>query len=418
MPKKRANGEGTMRQRPNGRWEGRYTIGIDPKTGHAIQKSISAKTQAECRAKLHQAIEESRNLVITKDSDYTVESWCKQWFEVYSKPNLRPSTVHGYQNLLFNQIIPAIGGIKLRELTPIHIQKMYNDIKETGRIRRTKKSENLTLSNSYVRSVHMLLHNCLQQAVRERLISHNPCDSCRIPKKDKAEMKIIPPEQIGRYLQEAENYGVLPIYYLELTSGLRRGELAALLWEDVDVVNGIITVNKQVSRIGGKLVVSEPKTKNSVRKVAVPRRTVELLIQEHAKHPDSPYLFMSYRTGEMWNPESLSRVHKCLLEKAGIDPGVRFHDLRHTFATLAMQNGVDPKTLSNMLRHSSAAFTLDTYTHVTHQMQQAAAEKLAGFMEQAIPNTDPEPPAPVSQVEPPDPTTDHHCKVIPFPQVG
>lgn len=192
-------------------------------------------------------------------------------------------------------------------------------------------------------------------------------------------MKIIPPEQIGRYLREAERYGVLPIFYLELTSGLRRGELLALRWDDVDVATGIITVNKQVTRINGALVVSDPKTNNSIRKVAVPQRTVELLVQEHNLHPDSPYLFMSPRTGGMWSPDSVSRIHKELLAKVGMDTCIRFHDLRHTFATLAMQNGVDPKTLSDMLGHSSAAFTLDTYTHVTHQMQQAAAEKMDHF---------------------------------------
>lgn len=422
MPRKRANGEGTMRQRSNGRWEGRYTIGIDPVTGHAVQKSVSGKTQAECRAKMQKAIEESRNLVIRSEGEYTVGEWCRQWFEIYSKPHLRPNTANGYQNILFHQIVPAIGQIKLRELTPIQIQKMYNDIKSGGRIRLTGQRDNHALSNSYVRSVHMLLHNCLQQAVRERLIHHNPCDNCRIPKKDRVEMKIIPPEQIGRYLREAERYGVLPIFYLELTSGLRRGELLALRWDDVDVATGIITVNKQVSRINGALVVSDPKTNNSIRKVAVPKRTVELLVQEHNLHPDSPYLFMSPRTGGMWSPDSVSRIHKELLAKAGMDTRVRFHDLRHTFATLAMQNGVDPKTLSGMLGHSSAAFTLDTYTHVTHQMQQAAAEKMDHFMKRVMPEPEPEPPGPTCcpGLKERDGAADNGeiGKILPFTRVG
>lgn len=347
-------------------------------------------------------------MAINHSGDYTVAEWCRLWFETYSKPNIRASTAFNYNNTIENHIIPAIGAVKLRQLTSLHIQRMYNDTKTHGRVKRFEKTTDLSLSNSYVRGLHMMLHNCLQQAVKERLIPYNPCDNCRIPKKEKAEMKIIPPEKVGAYLKEAEQYGVLPIFYLELTSGLRRGELLALLWEDLDVESCILTVNKQVTRQDGELVVSVPKTQNSIRKVAVPQQTVELLIAGHERHPDSPYLFMSPKTGRMWSPESIARIHKKLLKAAGIDTGVRFHDLRHTFATLAMQSGVDAKTLASMLGHYSAGFTLDTYTHVTHQMQQGAADKIGGFMEGAM-ATAPEP-------EPPEPTEDNGCKVIPFAQ--
>ena len=258
----------------------------------------------------------------------------------------------------------------------------------------------------------MVLRAALQQAVNERLIPYNPCDNCRIPPKEKKEMKIIPPEQVGAYLREAEAYGVLPMFYLELTSGLRRGELMALLWEDLDVENRILSVSKQVVRVKGQLEVTEPKTSNSIRKVALPRQTVELLIQEHEKHPDNPIMFPSPRTGSYWSPDGVSRINKNLLARAGIDTGVRFHDLRHTFATMAMQSGVDVKTLSSMLGHYSAGFTLDTYTHVTDQMQYGAAQKIGGFMEQATGNApDPEPPTTPTEAE-------SGCKVIPFERVG
>ena len=380
MAKKRANGEGSIRRRSNGRWEGRYTAGIDPATGKSVQKSVSAKTQAECRERLRQAIRDSQGLVIDHTGDYTVAEWCRLWYETYSKPNLRFSTADSYKVILEKHIIPAIGGIKLRQLTALHIQQMYNHAKEQGRVRRWEKTTDLSLANSTVRRIHMVLNSCLQQAVKERIIPYNPCESCRVPKLEKKEMTIIPPEKVGAYLRAAEEYGVLPIFYLELTSGLRRGELLGLQWSDLDPENQLITVNKQLSKINGELVLTTPKTQNSIRKVAVPKRTVELLIAEHEKHPDSPLMFASPRTGSYWSPDAIGRVHKKLLAMAEIDSSVRFHDLRHTFATLAMQSGVDVKTLASMLGHYSAGFTLDTYTHITHQMQQGAAEKIGGFM--------------------------------------
>lgn len=180
-------------------------------------------------------------------------------------------------------------------------------------MKRWEGMEDLSLSNRVVRGIHMVLNQALQQAVNERLINHNPCENCRIPKLEKKEMKIIPPEQIGAYLQQAKERGMLPMFYLELTSGLRRGELLALLWTDLDVEK------------------PWPKTQNSVRTVAIPQQAVELLVEDRKNHPDSPYLFPSPRTGGMWSPDAIGRLHKALLRAAGIDERVRFHDLRHPY---------------------------------------------------------------------------------------
>ena len=229
----------------------------------------------------------------------------------------------------------------------------------------------------------MVLHQALQQAVNERIINHNPCDNCRIPKLEKKEMKIIPPEQIGAYLQQAKEKGVLPMFYLELTSGLRRGELLALLWTDLDVENMTISVTKQVNRINGQLKVNQPKTSNSIRTIPIPKQAVDLLILEHEKHPDNPYLFPSPKTGTMYDPDSFRHTHEKILAAAGIGH-IRFHDLRHTFATLSLQNGVDVKTLSNTLGHYSAGFTLDTYTHATQRMKREAADTIGSVIDQVM----------------------------------
>ena len=388
MAKKRANGEGSIRKKPSGRWEGRYTQGIDPVTGRAIQKSVSAKTQAECKEKLAKAIRENRGVPLNHTGDYTAAEWCRLWFETYSKPNIRYNTAKGYEGIIEHHIIPAIGAIKLKQLSSIHIQRMYNDLKENGRMPRGAKQNDKALSNTFVRRVHAVLQAALKQAVKERLIPHNPCENCRIPPKDKKEMTILPPEKIGRYLQEAEKYGVLPMFYLELSSGLRRGELLALQWEDLNVKERILTVNKQVTRMEGELDVTEPKTKNSVRKVALSQQAVDLLVQEHELHPDNPILFPSPRTGGYWSPDAVSRINRKLLKNAGIEEHVRFHDLRHTFATLALENGMDVKTLSAMLGHVSAATTLDIYTHITDDMRLTAAANIDRGIGKVAPQED------------------------------
>ena len=383
--KKRANGEGSLRKRSDGRWEGRYTAGRDPITGKAIYKNVLAKTQKECKEKLERAIEKNGKVDVVRSGKYTVAEWVWLWFETYSKPSIREQTAYYYNNYIEKHIVPGIGGIKLDKLTTLQIQQFYNKLKTSGRVQRYEHIElkDKGLSNRFIRGVHGVLNSALEQAVKERLITSNPAEGCKLPKIEKKEMKVLLPEQIGAYLQEANRRGLLPAYYLELTSGLRRGELLALLWTDLDVESMTISVTKQVNRINGQLKVSQPKTSNSIRTIPIPKQAVDLLILEHEKHPDNPYLFPSPKTGTMYDPDSFRHIHEKILTAAGIEH-IRFHDLRHTFATLSLQNGVDVKTLSNTLGHYSAGFTLDTYTHVTNEMQRDAAQRMGSFMAQAV----------------------------------
>ena len=381
--KKRANGEGSIRKRYEGCWEGRYTAGYDILTGKRIQKGVFAKTKKECAAKLAKAIQENTGPYYQRGKGYedvTLGHWMHLWFDAYTKPNIRPNTISSYTNIIENHIIPVLGDIRLTKLQSIQIQRFYNDLKEHGRLDSKAIRTEEPLSSSMVRHAHMVLSGALKQAVKERIIPFNPCDNCRIPKKEKKEMTILPPEKIGAYLDEAKRLGVYEMFFLELTSGLRRGELLALLWTDLDVENNKLTVNKQVNRINGELVVSEPKTQNSIRTVALPKQTVDLLISEHQRHPGSPLMFCCPRTNSYWSPDSVVRLHKKMLAAAGVEGRVRFHDLRHTFTTLAVQSGADVKTIASMLGHYSAAFTLDTYTHVTDSMQRGAAEKISVFL--------------------------------------
>ena len=383
--KKRANGEGSLRKRSDGRWEGRYTAGRDPVTGKAIYKNVLAKTQKECKEKLERAIEKTGKVDVARSGKYTVAEWVRLWFETYSKPSIREQTAYYYNNYIEKHIVPGIGGIKLDKLTTLQIQQFYNKLKTSGRVQRYEHIElkDKGLSNRFIHGIHGVLRLALEQAKKEKLITDNPAEGCKLPKIEKKEMKVLLPEQIGAYLQEANRRGLLPAYYLELTSGLRRGELLALLWTDLDVENMTISVTKQVNRVNGQLKVSQPKTSNSVRTIPIPKQAVDLLILEHEKHPDNPYMSPSPKTGTMYDPDSFRHTHEKILVAAGIEH-IRFHDLRHTFATLSLQNGVDVKTLSNTLGHYSAGFTLDTYTHATQRMKREAADTIGNVIDRTM----------------------------------
>ena len=382
MAKKRANGEGSIRKRLDGRWEGRYTAGYD-QTGKRIIKNVLGKTQAEVKEKLAKAIEESKKLDIVRSDEYTVAEWLRLWYELYAKPNIRPTTADSYHRGIESHVIPRIGEIKMKKLTSRDIQKMYKDLQENGRLRKSKKQQS-GLSNATVRGIHMMLHNALDRAVKERLILRNPTEDCIIPKIQKQEMKILHPEDMKVYLEAADKRGVLPMFYLELVTGIRKGELTALLWSDLDEGKRTISVSKQaVGDRNRNVTISRPKTENSVRKISIPLSAVELLRQEHEKHPDNPWMFPSPKTGEMYHPDSIVKLHEKILKNTGLEH-IRFHDLRHTFATMALQNGVDVKTVSSMLGHYDAGFTLRTYTHATRQMQEQAAEKMGNFMAEVM----------------------------------
>ena len=384
MAKKRANGEGNIRKWKDGRWEGRYTAGYDAKTGKRIIKNVLGKTQAEVKEKLKKALEETNGLDVGKAADeYTVASWLRTWYELYAKPNVRTATANRYELIIEHYTIPRIGNVKLKKLTTRHLQKLYKELLEGGRIH-IGKSQDKGLSTTTVRSVHLMLHCALDRAVKERLIQRNPSEDCIVPKPRKLDMKILPPEHIHAYLEAAQARGLLPMFYLELASGLRKGELVALRWEDVDIQCRIISVSRQyVRNPDGSLELTRPKTENSVRLVSIPQAAVELLIQEHEKHPENPYLFPSPLTGEMYHPDSVVNLHKKILKDAGLEH-LRFHDLRHTFATTALQNGVDVKTVSSMLGHYDAGFTLRTYTHATRQKQDEAAQTMGSVLGQVI----------------------------------
>ena len=227
-----------------------------------------------------------------------------------------------------NHLFPALGDYPLEKLSTIQIQRAINEMSEHGRNHYYSHIplKETTLSPRIVQGILGILRKSLDQAVAEKLILSNPAANCKAPKTVRKEMKVLPEELIGPYLHEAKQRGVFAPLYLELTSGLRRGELLALLWKDLNVKDRTLSVTKSVCRIDHQLVVSQPKTKNSLRLLTLPESTVQILVEEHEKHPDNPYMFPSPKTGEMLDPASFRAMHDRILEAIGAEH-VRFHDM-------------------------------------------------------------------------------------------
>ena len=378
MAKRRSNGEGNIRKRKDGRWEGRYTAGHDPETGKQIFKNVLGKTQAEVKEKLKKALEEAKKIDFTRIGKYTVEMWMDEWFENVCKIKVRASSHQTYRGYIDHHIAPYIGDIPLEKLSTMDLQKLYRKLMTKGRVERIEsEKQSKGLSAKTARNINQVISSAMDFAVAQKIISVNPCKAVALPKVEHKEMKTIPAEQLEAFLREAKETGVYEMYYIELATGLRRGELLGLKWQDIDWKNGIIKVRRQVARVDGEIVEAPLKTKNSYRAVTISQQAIEVLKTQKTKANDE-YVFPSPNGGPI-SPDSVNNMLKRVLARAGI-PKVRFHDLRHTFATIALQNGVDIKTVSGMLGHFSAGFTLDTYAHVTTSAQKEAAETMGNIL--------------------------------------
>ena len=383
MAKRRANGEGNIRKRKDGRWEGRYTIGRDPKTGKAVIKNVLGRTQAEVKEKLKRAIDENRGLDVIKSGEYTVGKWLDLWYESYAKVKMRPSSYLTYRGYIDNHIKPYIGNISLSKLTTLDLQTLYKKLLAEGRVERIEaQKQPKGLSAKTVRNIHQIISSALKLAVEQRLIARNPADGCALPKAERKEMQTLPVEQLTSFLREAKDSGVFALYYIDLTTGLRRGELLGLKWSDIDLEKGDLRVQRQIGRIDGKIIEMPLKTKNAYRTLPLSADAIDILMQQRRKTGNSEWVFPSPTGGPM-SPDSVLHMLHRVLKRAGL-PKVRFHDLRHTFATMALQNGVDVKTVSSVLGHYSAGFTLDTYAHVTTDAQLKAAQTMGSILSGAV----------------------------------
>ena len=237
MAKKRANGEGNIRKRKDGRWEGRYTAGHDPETGKPIYKNVLGRTQGEANPKA--AIEEIKGLDVTMTGKYIVGAWMDEWFKNYAKIKVRPSSHQTYQGYIDNHIKPNLGKIPLEKLTSLELQKLYKKLLTSGRIDRVEsKNQAKGLSPKTVRNICQIIASAMKLAKEQRLIAADPTEGCALPKLKRKEMKTLPIEQLASFLRDARNSRIFEMYYVELAARLRRGELLGPKWEGIDFEHG------------------------------------------------------------------------------------------------------------------------------------------------------------------------------------
>lgn len=370
MAERRKKGSGTIRKRSDGRYEGRVIIGYDDE-GKAKIKTVTSERRRDVVEKMEKVREE--NIIPLKDlkKDMPFGQWIDFWYRYYVQQTVRKTTQATYEGNIYKHIIPGIGKLKLNKITQADLQKFYADQLNGGRrIRRDIHGKGL--SNSMVRKIHALCKSSLDVAVQEGFIRDNPAIGCKLPPKKAKEMKVLTQEQAQRLLLQAKQDGYYELFLLEFATGLRIGELTALQWSDLNPKTGVLNINKQITLANNEMIMSKPKTKQSVRKIVLPKPVVDVLM-ECKKKVDSEWMFPSpLSNARPWNASGLRGRLDLELERAQC-PKVRFHDLRHTFATMSLEHGMDVKTLSATLGHVSAATTLDIYSHVTSAMQKQAA---------------------------------------------
>jgi len=365
MSKKRCQGEGSIFRRKNGLWVAQITV-----QGRHVSKY--SKSQSECREWLRKTKAQVEDGLTFSDAQISVGDFLSEWL-VLNETSVRPKTSDQYKQIVAQHIVPSLGMIKMKDLNPRQIQALYSKKLESGTSART------------VILIHAVLRRALNHALKLGMIGRNPTLAVTRPKFKRKEMKTLSDVQVRTLLSFAEGDRFEVLFWLAVTTGLRQGELLGLKWSDVDWTNRRLRIQRQLQRLRGGLAFSEPKSAAGRRVIALGIATIEKLqkhqhlqvgeIQTAGKFWKENDMIFPSSTGTPMDPSNLYHNFKRLLKEAGL-PDVRFHDLRHTAATLMLQQGIHPKVVQERLGHSDISMTLNTYSHVLPVMQDEAAEKL------------------------------------------
>jgi len=359
MAKRRPSGDGMVRKRDDGRWEGRIVVGHKD-DGSPIFRYVYGSTQKELTAKLRKCITAYQGVELTAQSKITMSEWPDQWL-VMTEETVRPGTMRGYRSYVENHIRPVLGEKRITQIKVKDIQKLYDKLGQT-------------LASGTVRRVHTTLHSIMKAAKQMHIMPKNPVEDVIPPKFSYQQKNVLTDEQLERFMDAIKEDEIWhDLFYTEITTGLRRGELCGLRWEDFDEVSGTLKVCRTVRRDTGKgLSTGDTKTYAGTRCIILPPTTAALL-RERKKTALTDWIFPNPLKPERpTSPDTAYDHLKVLLRKADL-PDIRFHDLRHTFATNALEHGMDIKTLSTIIGHVSSATTLNVYSHVTDDMRKQAA---------------------------------------------
>lgn len=393
MTKKRANGEGTTYKRADGKWcASRY---VEADNGKRKRVYVYGKTQAEVKKKLKELNFMEENHVSVLKGKVTLENWMEDWMMQYKKPILKQSTFENYRlNINVHVRGTAVGKKVLNAVTTNDLQKFYNALLEPKN--RDKKS----LSVRTVKYIRTIVGSALEQAVKNGMIMKNPNDATVMPREHRKEIKPLAVGEVKQLLDTVKGEPIFPLILLECTTGLRKGEILGLRWGDIDFVNKELTVNKSLSRVekedkadGVKteLILTTPKTEKSIRTIPLPNNVIEALLIHKEKQEKNKEEYQEIwqeldmvfcrADGYYYCPRQLLKDFHAALDKAGIRK-CRFHDLRHTVASMLLNAGMDVKDIQELLGHSTITTTLDVYSHISKQRRQQVGNTIQMLLEE------------------------------------
>lgn len=375
-----SNNTGTIRQRSDGRWEARVTVGIDSSSGKLIRKSIYGVTQSEVRKEMTKVQTSLDNGTYIAPHKITVGEWMDEWFETFCSNSLKPYTLSGYDVIIRNHIKPNIGSMQLQTVKGIHIQRMYNTISASGAAPKT------------VKNIGAMAHKAFDVAVKQGLILNNPCNAAELPKVYKHEIKPLEDADITIFLKAIEGHMFENAFALCLFAGLREGECLGLSWEQVDFDKQTIVVSQQLQRHkekGGQCFIAKSTKSSKPRKIMPPPIAFEYLRKEQTRQRlnqiasgqdwcNADNLVFTTKNGRYIYISTFYKNFKAVAEQIG-RPDLRPHDLRHTAATVAIASGADVKSVQNLLGHATASFTLNVYTHASQKMMEDTAAKVQRY---------------------------------------
>ena len=380
MSRKNANGAGNIRKRSDGRWEGRYSNGFDPKTGKLIQKSVYGKSQKEVRQKLAKITAEIDEGTYIEPNSIKLSEWLKTWLRDYIG-NVKPATVKSYTDHVNLNISPYIGKTQLAKLSPAMIQSMYNALqREKG------------LSAKTIKNVHGVLHRALTQAQKMGYIRTNPLDAVTLPRIEKAQIKPMEEDDLTRFLKAIKGNPYELVFFVTVFTGLRQGEVLGLTWDCVNFEQNTLYINKQHSKVkGGKEYVFSSLKNDKPRMIVAADGVMDALHKQQALQKrwaenagdgwnNADNLVFTTELGRYLCNQTVYLAFKKEVKALGLE-NVRFHDLRHTFAVNSLKAGDDIKTVQENLGHHTASFTLDVYAHVTSGMKHDSANRMEQYLQ-------------------------------------
>jgi integrase len=371
---------GHIRQRAKGSWSIVVELGRDPATGKRRQQWHTVRgTKKDAERVLRELTDAAEKGIQIKPHKLTLGEHLQQWLDGYVKLNCSLRTLDGYESNIRCHIAPDLGRTPLNQLRPQQIEKYY------ARLMAPKEAGGKALTSRTVLHIHRVLFQALKQAVRQGLLLHNPAGLVDAPRTKKRKMRTLTPHEVARFLTAAKTDPYYPVIYTAVNTGLRQGELLGLRWRDVDLDLASLSVSQVLYKRRGVCIFKEPKSEYSRRRIDL-TPSLALFLRQYRAQRESERLILGKPLteddlvfmgphGTPVDPGTLQDHHSKIVKSAGL-PGTRFHDLRHTFASLMLLAGVHPKVVSEMLGHSSVAFTLDTYSHVIGGLQKAAMQRL------------------------------------------